>query len=1010
MAQRLPEAPPVPLPEAPVPTAGYEAAARLYAAEAYAEAARAFARFAADHPADLRAPEALFYEAEALLAAGDDDGALARFSRFRRLHPRHPLAPRARLALGTFFYAEGRYEDAALSLRETLAERTAPADEAAARYLLGQSLVALGRTDEAVAEFTQAAEVDPQGALAPRALYAAGTARIEAGDFAGAQRAFEPLARDYPGSASDRQAGLALADALARLGRFQEAADEAQRRLPAATADEQPRAYFLLGESRARLGDADGARVAFTAVQPESAFDRRARYGLARLDYSEGRLQEAADGFAAVRDAAPGGANADFDLLSHEAAYYEGLALRRLGQLGEADRRLAAAQLRFPDGPLADAALFELGVLRYERRDEREATRAFETLLEKYPTSPLAGEAARLLGEAYAVLRDFTRARQAAELAERLGTAPAGLAVEVDFQQAYGLYERADYVRATDALYQIYEGDPRGVRGGEALFWSAEAAFQAGQAGETGQLTRAERLFDRFLREYPAHRQADAARYALGWTRFRAADYARAATAFERFLSAYGAASERVPYASDALLRLGDSYYALRRYDEAEAVYTRAEAQGRQRGGEGADYAAFQRGQTLAARGDGRAAITAFDQALARFPRSALRPAIRFAKGQTLFEEGDYGAAVAQYDSLVAAHPESPLAARARYATGDAYYNRGDYGRAERAYRDVLERFPRSPYVADALTGLQYALNVQGRSAEAAAAVRAFVDANPGGADTAALQFQMAEVAFQSGDLGGAVDALLRFGREYPRDARGPAARLLLARAYEGLGRLPDAAAQYRAILDGPADADSLPRSGGERPDAALRLGRLLLADERPAEAYEVFVALERTAPSGLVAAEALLGQGRALLAQDRPDDAARRLTTALAAAAGQPLGREVRVALARTYEAQGRPEAAMEEYAALASADFVDAAGARATVARGRLLLAAGEAQPALDALQNVDERLAGYPEDAAAGLLIRARALRALGQTADAAEVLRRIVRSYPDTAAAADAQRDL
>ena len=600
------------------------------------------------------------------------------------------------------------------------------------------------------------------------------------------------------------------------------------------------------------------------------------------------------------------------------------------------------------------------------------------------------------------MLRDFGRARQAAELAERLGTAPAGLAVEVDFQQAYGLYERAEYARATEALYGIYESDPRGVRGGEALFWSAEAAFQAGQAGVSGQLVRAERLFDRFLREYPAHRQADAARYALGWTRFRAADYARAATAFEKFLSAYDPSTERVPYASDALLRIADSYYALRRYDEAEAVYAQAEAQGRQRG-EGADYAAFQRGQTLAARGNGASAVAAFDRALRSFPRSALRPAIRFAKGQTLFEEGDYGDAIAQYDSLVAAHPESPLAARARYATGDAYYNRGDYGRAERAYRDVLQTYPRSPYVADALTGLQYTLNVQGRSSEAAAAVRAFVDANPGGADTAALQYQMAEVAFQSGDLGGAVDALLRFQREYPRDERSPAARLLLARAYEGLGRSPDAAAQYRALLDGPGDAD-------ERPEAALRYGRLLLADERPAEAYDVFAALESTAPNGLVAAEALLGQGRALLAQSRPDEAARRLTTALTAAAGQPLGREVRFTLAQTYEAQNRPEAALEEYAALAGADFVDAAGARAVVARGRLLVAAGEAQPALDALQNVDERLAGYPQEAAAGLLLRARALRALGKTADATQVLRRIVRSYPDTDAAADAKRDL
>src|SRR5690606_3137475 len=125
------------------------------------------------------------------------------------------------------------------------------------------------------------------------------------------------------------------------------------------------------------------------------------------------------------------------------------------------------------------AALLELGVLRFERREYEGAATALRTLVDTYGSSPYAGEGSRMLGEAYAALGDADRAREAYALAERLGTADPSLASEVAFMEAYGLFRAGRYPEAVAALLAVVDEDPQGARAGEALFWAGEAAFQA---------------------------------------------------------------------------------------------------------------------------------------------------------------------------------------------------------------------------------------------------------------------------------------------------------------------------------------------------------------------------------------------------------------------------------------------------------------------------------------------------------------------------------------------------
>ncbi|HYE95405.1 MAG TPA: tetratricopeptide repeat protein [Rubricoccaceae bacterium] len=803
----------------------YEEARALYDAGLYAPAARAFADFREAYPTHPRAGDALFYEAQAALAAGDDAGAAERFLRFREAYPAHPLATRARLSLAEHYYAQGAYDEAATALEEVLRDELPPDDEAGARYLLGQTRLRLADYDAALASFERAASIEASP-VAPRALYAVGALQLGMGEDAAAADAFERLGARYPDAPENTAVGLGLADAYARLGRYEEVVTETERRMETLTGPERDRAAFLRGDALLRLGRADEARRALTAVPDTSGLSRPATFARARLAFDAGDYEDAAALFAAVRTAETASGDDTDDDLAHEATYYEGLALKRMGTLGEAERRLAAATLRRPDGRYADAALLELGLLRFERRLHEQAAQSFEALLRDYPDSPHAGEAARMAGESYAALGDTRRAREAYRRAERLGAGSPELRTEVEFQDAYALFREGDYAEATDRLLAVAEDDPRGPRAGEALFWAGESAFQA------RDYARAERILSTFLASHPDHRQADAARYVLGWTHFKRRDYASAARAFERFLSAYTPGTESVPYYADAHLRLADSYYALGRFDEAEAVYARAREAAPAE--QGADYALFQSGQAAAAAGRPDDALAAWDRLLAEFPSSSLRAEATYAKGDLHLQRGAYAEAIPLFEEVMTRYPRSPLAAKAALAIADAHYNAEDYDEAEERYRVVLTDYTDSPFVANALEGLEFTLQAQGRGAEFEEVARDFEQRVDDPAARTRLRLRQAQLAFDREDFAAALDAADGIERDLDDPELAAEALLVQARALRGLGRpgeagarlqrlltrYPDTAAadDARADLDGgaPPDEDTEDRDGEE--------------------------------------------------------------------------------------------------------------------------------------------------------------------------------------------------
>jgi TolA-binding protein len=960
-------------------TGAFQEAYRAYVDQNYAAAARAFAAHYESDPDGPDAAPSLYYAALSHLAMGGDERARGYFDLFLARFPASPLAEEARLALGTY-YVDRRDYRASLDALQRVLDSDPPDDVAAnALYWMGESYAGLGEPETALRYYARAAEDYPFTTTAPTAQYTRARTLLDLGRPDDAAEAFAELSRRFSNSAYAQNLGLTLAELYYELGEYEQALDEIERQKRTLTGEALDRATFLQAESSNQLRrseDAISFYRAFTEDNPDSPYARHARYGLAWNYHMERAYEWAAREFGVVVE----GYDVGEDDLAAKARYYQAANLLMLGRPDDAMEGFEDVAEGAPNHDLAPYALFELGATQYAERFWRRANETLGRFVTRYPTHEKLGEALNLLSNTQIALGDFRAAQETFELAIELDAAPRDLRAELRFQRAWLLYRQGDYADAAPAFRAIYEGDPEAENAAQALFWEAESRYQLGDYAD------ATALFRRYLQRYPDGDQVTAAHYALGWTAFKRGAYGDASDAFERFLASYRERDESVPYRTDALLRLGDSYYAQRRFREAIRTYAEVAA-------EGETYALFQIGQAYHAGDNDFQAITTFRQLLSDFGDSAYREEAQYALGAIFFENQNFDEAISTWEQLVAEAPGDPLAPKALYGIGDAHYNAGRYAAATRAYQGVLERYPRSPFVSEAAAGIQNALLLSEDQEAATATLDSLITANPGTPLADELRYRRAEVLYQSGDVDGALAGFLEVVRTASNPAVLPEAYYYLGTIYAQREQTTEARTYLSTILD------TYP-SSARAADAARTLGRIYLAQsdgEAALRVYRRMAALPELEAFAL--AQARLGEGDALTMLGRSAEAQAAYEAVLSATSEGPEAERATLGLAKLYEQQGLFDSALQLYDRL-SGTSLDEPGAEALFRRGQLLIRTGETSAGLDVLSRVPTAFPDFATWSARSFLARARANAQLGQRGEALRLYERVERDYDGT----------
>ncbi len=449
-----------------------------------------------------------------------------------------------------------------------------------------------------------------------------------------------------------------------------------------------------------------------------------------------------------------------------------------------------ASKLDF-DKALKEEGLFHYAKLSYELEFHAVALSSVEEFLKTYPKSKRINEAKTLLGE---VLLSTKNYKEAVNILET---------VPLNNDETKSVYQRVTYYRGLEfynerafenSISMFLRSNNNAVDEEiEALntYWMAEAMYEVRKYGESVD------NFEKFLSS-PAAKNTDVynyANYALGYSAYRNENFGKAATYFRRFLNGDEKDQNTI---KDATLRLADSYFVNKNYDDALQQYNRIIAWNAQ----GEDYALFQRGVIQGLQGQNDAKIATHQNLLKQFPNSNYADDAGFEIAYTYFIKGDNERAKTDLTALVEKYPRSSYVPRALVTVGLVNFNQDNNDEALKIFQRVINEYPTTDEAHQAMESIK---NIYLAKGDADGFITYANTTNIGNLSTAEqdnLTFEAANNRFLKGEWQGSFDAINAYFDKFSKPIHEKHAKFIRAESLVKLGRPDEAIPDYTFILN----------------------------------------------------------------------------------------------------------------------------------------------------------------------------------------------------------------
>jgi Flp pilus assembly protein TadD len=281
------------------------------------------------------------------------------------------------------------FETAAQDYQNYLAKKP---DDASVHYNLAYTYTALGRPDDARAEYERAIALDPSDPKMAPAYRNLGMTLLPKDPAA----AIDPLEHAAQLEPQDARAKWLLGTALERSGKREAAIEQFQAAQKLDGHDVEitaSLAYALL--SAGRFAEAEAAYRATLSLDPEGVFLRQAHLGLANSLVAQKKLDEAASEFAAYLERAPNDVSVRIERAS------------ALVDLGKDDDALVELDRAATAGPEGLRALKLRSQIYWEKKRYDDAVPVLEKAAALAPRDP---DIADRLGRVYLEKKDYPNA------------------------------------------------------------------------------------------------------------------------------------------------------------------------------------------------------------------------------------------------------------------------------------------------------------------------------------------------------------------------------------------------------------------------------------------------------------------------------------------------------------------------------------------------------------------------------------------------------------------------
>ena len=355
----------------------------------------------------------------------------------------------------------------------------------------------------------------------------------------------------------------------------------------------------------------------------------------------------------------------------------------------------SASEMSFDTKIQEDAAL-NYAKLSYEEGNPFESvSEVLQNYLKKYPKSKAYKEINALVISSFLSQQNYKGALTF--LAAKKTDENIKLKKEVSLYRGMQLFNEEKYTAALPFFKEGKKSEIIEIHQ-KSSYWLAETMFRlVNYKDALVAFTSLENSLNRQeLNSFPL------LKYNIGYTYFNLKKYDEAISAFTSFLNGKEILDE-LKY--DALIRLGDSYFATTKYRSAISAYKKVT----ENTGLGADYAAYQIGMSYGFLNENEAKITALKEVINNYQVSNLKDDALYELGNTYSKLKDNTNAHIAYNRLLEKHPKSIFLSRALLRQGLLYFNDNANMASLMKYKDVAERFPNSP---DALEAVANARNV----------------------------------------------------------------------------------------------------------------------------------------------------------------------------------------------------------------------------------------------------------------------------------------------------------
>ncbi len=917
---------------------------------------------------------------------------------------------------------------------------------ATAKYYSAESLLKLGRKDEAAIGFEYLTKTYNWSNYRDKALYNLGLIYFNSGKYELSRSRLKLLMNEYPESDYYGNSLYWVGESFSAENKPKEAIQF----LEEAVADKRNKKYadfslYALANAYEKVGDYDNAVKYYDQLLTYHKNSPLAVSSQIRIGICYFKLKDYQSSIVELKS--PRLVNLSDDMYS-ESIYLLATAYYRIGEYDNAEESYSKILEKFPEVKYFRDAKYGLAWSYFQQKKYNEAFNSFDELsnesdslgikslywkgeckrylgknseasaiykefLEKYPDDPLVQEVQYQLGVVYfntnnsdlatrylisanASNDDVIKGKSFAMLGEielnkgNFKAAKNYFEIALDNKNA----EKAVHNRALLGLgiSSFHSKDYKSALKYLKDLENTDAGFEAQKLNFfLAENYFAEGNFKNALNYYQTAAGTDQdinsqALYGKAYCFFNTGDYENAAYQFADYIKKYPS-NKRF---SDAKLRLADSYFGSKNYNAASKVYQELFSSDAKLSTD--PYARYQYAQALYKSGKTNDAITEFTSIQQNFPTSEYAEVSLYTIGWIYFQKKEYTQSIAQYNNVIAKYPKTRLEPIIYYSIGDAQFNREKYDSAIVNYEKVLSQFPSSPYVFDAVNGIQYSYVAKGNPEKAVSFLGEFVSKNPGLSYSDQLLFKKGEIYYSLRQYDKAKTEYQGFTSSYPNSKLIPDAYYWIGKCAQNLGKNEEAIASYDRVINSFKDSEFAAA-------AVLEMGNIY----RAAKNYDAAISIYNRGINELKKSpkipEFQYNKGMALLEKKNIEDAYSVFEDVVIYSPETIFGDKSKFELALINIAAKR-YANADEYLTALSENRSDELGAKSQYYLGQSSYDQGKYKDAITSLVRVRTVYSRYEEWLMKSYILLGDCYVKLNDKRNAAEMYRAVVTKYSGT----------